>query len=179
MWKRFKDCVVLIQHSTTVLRTKRKRAHRAYAQVVCKVVVVDSNGNLAPATSTGGLVNKMAGRIGDTPVIGAGTYADEFCAVSATGICEAIIRGTVARDMAAIMEFKGLSLKEAADCVIHECTPKGAVGLVYNVFVGIGEGTVTGIAAGFVGEIVTGFHDGYWVIGLMDLGAAMPTRIGG
>ncbi|KAI5416528.1 isoaspartyl peptidase/L-asparaginase [Lathyrus oleraceus] len=93
-------------------------------------VAVDSNGNLASATSTGGLVNKMAGRIGDTPVIGAGTYANEFCAVSATGIGEAIIRATVARDVAAIMEFKGLSLKEAADCVVHERTLKGAVGLV-------------------------------------------------
>ncbi|KAI5420015.1 hypothetical protein KIW84_043984 [Lathyrus oleraceus] len=50
--------------------------------------------------------------------------------VSATGIGEAIIRATVTRDVAAIMEFKGLSLKEAADCVVHECTPKGAVGLV-------------------------------------------------
>ncbi|MCI05023.1 isoaspartyl peptidase/L-asparaginase-like, partial [Trifolium medium] len=76
-------------------------------------VAVDSNGNLASATSTGGLVNKMVGRIGDTPVIGAGTYANEFCAVSATGKGEAIIRGTVARDVAALMEFKGLSLKEA------------------------------------------------------------------
>lgn len=93
-------------------------------------VVVDSNGNLAPATSTGGLVNKMAGRIGDTPIIGAGRYANEFCAVSATGIGEAIIRATVVRDVAAIMEFKGLSLKEAADCVVHECTLKGVAGLV-------------------------------------------------
>jgi L-asparaginase / beta-aspartyl-peptidase len=75
-------------------------------------------------------VNKMVGRIGDTPLIGAGTYANEFCAVSATGKGEAIIRGTVARDVAAMMEFKGLSLKEAADCVVHERTPKGTLGLV-------------------------------------------------
>ncbi|MED6208979.1 hypothetical protein PIB30_050149 [Stylosanthes scabra] len=93
-------------------------------------VAVDSHGNLASATSTGGLVNKMAGRIGDTPVIGAGTYANELCAVSATGKGESIIRGTVARDVAALMEFKGLSLKEAADCVVHERTPKGTVGLI-------------------------------------------------
>ncbi|XP_045789803.1 isoaspartyl peptidase/L-asparaginase isoform X1 [Trifolium pratense] len=93
-------------------------------------VAVDSNGNLASATSTGGLVNKMVGRIGDTPVIGAGTYANEFCAVSATGKGEAIIRGTVARDVAALMEFKGLSLKEAANIVVQERTPKGTVGLV-------------------------------------------------
>lgn len=93
-------------------------------------VAVDSNGNLASATSTGGLVNKMVGRIGDTPLIGAGTYANELCAVSATGKGEAIICGTVARDVAAMMEFKGLSLKEAADCVVHERTPKGTVGMV-------------------------------------------------
>ncbi|KAL2338238.1 hypothetical protein Fmac_012684 [Flemingia macrophylla] len=93
-------------------------------------VVVDGHGNLASATSTGGLVNKMVGRIGDTPIIGAGTYADARCAVSATGKGEAIIRGTVARDVAALMEFKGLSLKEAATCVVHERTPKGTVGLI-------------------------------------------------
>nr|2GEZ_B Chain B, L-asparaginase beta subunit [Lupinus luteus]2GEZ_D Chain D, L-asparaginase beta subunit [Lupinus luteus]2GEZ_F Chain F, L-asparaginase beta subunit [Lupinus luteus]2GEZ_H Chain H, L-asparaginase beta subunit [Lupinus luteus] len=93
-------------------------------------VAVDSHGNLASATSTGGLVNKMVGRIGDTPLIGAGTYANELCAVSATGKGEEIIRATVARDVAALMEFKGLSLKEAADFVIHERTPKGTVGLI-------------------------------------------------
>ncbi|XP_019167077.1 PREDICTED: isoaspartyl peptidase/L-asparaginase 1 [Ipomoea nil] len=93
-------------------------------------VAVDGNGNLATATSTGGLVNKMVGRIGDTPVIGAGTYANRFCAVSATGKGEAIIRATVARDVAALMEYKGISLEEAADYVIQECAPKGTAGLV-------------------------------------------------
>lgn len=93
-------------------------------------VAVDSDGNLAAATSTGGLVNKMVGRIGDTPLIGAGTYANSLCAVSATGKGEAIIRGTVARDVAALMEFKGLSLEEAAACVVKERVPKGNVGLV-------------------------------------------------
>ncbi|KAF2312896.1 hypothetical protein P3X46_023153 [Hevea brasiliensis] len=93
-------------------------------------VAVDGNGNLAAATSTGGLVNKMVGRIGDTPIIGAGTYANSLCAVSATGKGESIIRGTVARDVAALMEFKGLSLREAAAYVVEECVPKGKVGLV-------------------------------------------------
>ncbi|KAL5539553.1 hypothetical protein UlMin_045284 [Ulmus minor] len=92
-------------------------------------VAVDSQGNLATATSTGGFVNKMVGRIGDTPIIGAGTYANNLCAVSATGKGEAIIRGTVARDVAAVMEFKGLSLKDAAAYVV-ECVPKGTTGLV-------------------------------------------------
>lgn len=92
-------------------------------------VAVDNDGNLATATSTGGFVNKMAGRIGDTPIIGAGTYANNLCAVSATGKGEAIIRGTVARDVAALMDYKGLSLKEAAAYVVEECVPRGNVGL--------------------------------------------------
>ncbi|KAK9080385.1 hypothetical protein SSX86_000143 [Deinandra increscens subsp. villosa] len=93
-------------------------------------VAVDGLGNLAAATSTGGLVNKMAGRIGDTPIIGAGTYANKFCAVSATGRGEAIIRETVAREVAAVMEYKGLGLKEAAAYIVDEVTPKGTTGLV-------------------------------------------------
>ncbi|KAK8961808.1 Isoaspartyl peptidase/L-asparaginase 1 [Platanthera guangdongensis] len=92
-------------------------------------VAVDGCGNLAAATSTGGLVNKMAGRIGDTPIIGAGTYANSVCAVSATGKGETIIRATVGRDVAALMEYKGLSLKDAANYVV-ESTPSGTVGLV-------------------------------------------------
>ncbi|KAL8130296.1 hypothetical protein V2J09_019451 [Rumex salicifolius] len=92
-------------------------------------VAIDTNGRMATATSTGGLVNKMAGRIGDTPIIGSGTYANSVCAVSATGKGEYIIRATVARDVAALMEYKGLSLKEAADYVV-ENVPKGNVGLV-------------------------------------------------
>ncbi|CAK7323203.1 unnamed protein product [Dovyalis caffra] len=92
-------------------------------------VAVDENGNLASATSTGGLVNKMVGRIGDTPIIGAGTYANNLCAVSATGKGETIMRGTVARDVAALMEYKGLSLKEATAYVV-ECNPRGDVGMV-------------------------------------------------
>lgn len=93
-------------------------------------VAVDGNGNLATATSTGGLVNKMVGRIGDTPIIGAGTYANKLCAISATGKGEAIIRATVGRDVAALMEYKGLSLKEAARYVIEECAPSRTAGLV-------------------------------------------------
>lgn len=93
-------------------------------------VAVDSYGHLATATSTGGLVNKMVGRIGDTPIIGAGTYANKLCAVSATGQGDAIIRATVARDVAALMKYKGLSLKEAADYVVEECAPKGTTGLI-------------------------------------------------
>ncbi|OEL29727.1 Isoaspartyl peptidase/L-asparaginase 1 [Dichanthelium oligosanthes] len=92
-------------------------------------VAVDAAGNLATATSTGGLVNKMAGRIGDTPVVGAGTYANALCAVSATGKGEEIIRYTVARDVAALMEHRALPLRDAAARVVAGA-PRGTVGLV-------------------------------------------------
>ena len=93
-------------------------------------VAVDKLGNCAAATSTGGLTNKMVGRIGDTPIVGAGTYANGLCAVSATGIGEHIIRATVGRDVAAIMEFKGASLSEAVDEVVGRRVDKDTTGLV-------------------------------------------------
>ena len=94
-------------------------------------VAVDAAGNLATATSTGGLVNKMPGRIGDTPLVGAGTYANALCAVSATGKGEEIIRRTVARDVAALMEHgdDALPLRDAAARVVAGA-PRGTVGLV-------------------------------------------------
>ncbi|XP_057519727.1 isoaspartyl peptidase/L-asparaginase 1 [Amaranthus tricolor] len=93
-------------------------------------VAVDADGNLAAATSTGGVVNKRIGRIGDSPIIGSGTYANTYCAVSCTGVGEDIIRGTIARDVAALMEYKGLSLKEATSYVIKNGAPEGTFGLV-------------------------------------------------
>lgn len=79
-------------------------------------VARDQNGNLAAATSTGGMTNKHSGRVGDTPLIGAGTYADNAtCAVSTTGHGEAFIRHCVARDVAALMEYGDLSLKDASE----------------------------------------------------------------
>jgi beta-aspartyl-peptidase (threonine type) len=84
-------------------------------------VALDRAGNLAAGTSTGGMTNKRWGRIGDSPIIGAGTYAaNESCAVSATGHGEFFIRRTVARDVCARVEFAGASLDEAAREVIHE-----------------------------------------------------------
>jgi len=82
-------------------------------------VALDKSGNLAAATSTGGMTNKMTGRVGDTPIIGAGTYANnKTCAVSATGHGEFFIRYTVAHDISALMEYKGLTVSEAAREVI-------------------------------------------------------------
>ena len=85
---------------------------------------LDKNGNLAAGTSTGGMTNKRWGRIGDAPIIGAGTYANNAtCAVSSTGWGEFFIRGMVAHDISALMEYKGLSLQEAAREVIQEKIP--------------------------------------------------------
>ncbi|MFN8258349.1 MAG: isoaspartyl peptidase/L-asparaginase [Bacteroidales bacterium] len=84
-------------------------------------VVLDKYGNLAAGTSTGGMTNKRYGRIGDSPVIGAGTYANNnTCAVSCTGHGEYFIRYVVAYTVSALMEFKGLSLVEAADFIINK-----------------------------------------------------------
>ncbi|KAI3761141.1 hypothetical protein L1987_51549 [Smallanthus sonchifolius] len=101
-----------------------------YAPETVGCVVVDSQGHCAAATSTGGLMNKRTGRIGDSPLIGAGTYACDVCGVSCTGEGEAIIRGTLAREVAAVMEYKGLGLQEAVDFVIKERLDKGQAGLI-------------------------------------------------
>ncbi|CAK7347491.1 unnamed protein product [Dovyalis caffra] len=101
-----------------------------YAPETVGCVVVDGQGRCAAATSTGGLMNKMTGRIGDSPLIGAGTYACDLCAVSCTGEGEAIIRGTLARDVAAVMEYKGLGLQEAVDFVVNERLDEGQAGLI-------------------------------------------------
>jgi beta-aspartyl-peptidase (threonine type) len=110
------------------------------------VVVLDQAGNLVAGTSTGGMTGKRWGRIGDSPVIGAGTYADNrSCAVSATGHGEYFIRHTVARDICARMQFGGMTLEEASSAVIMEelvaangeggivaVDPAGEVALVFN-----------------------------------------------
>ena len=83
-------------------------------------VVLDKYGNLAAGTSTGGMTNKKYGRVGDSPIIGAGTYANNnTCAISATGHGEFFIRYTVAHDISALMEYKQMSLKKAANLVIN------------------------------------------------------------
>ena len=82
-------------------------------------VACDVNGNLAAATSTGGMTNKKWGRVGDSPMIGAGNYANnKTCAVSCTGSGEFFIRGVVAYDVSCLMEYKGMTLQEATNEVI-------------------------------------------------------------
>ena len=85
------------------------------------VVALDRSGNLAAGTSTGGMTNKMFGRVGDSPLIGAGTFADNnSCAVSATGDGEYFIRLGVARDIAALVAYRGMTVQQASDEVIHK-----------------------------------------------------------
>jgi len=109
--------------------------HQRYGTVGC--VALDLDGNLAAGTSTGGMTNKKWNRIGDAPIIGAGTYANNAtCAISATGWGEFFIRSVVAHDISALMEYKGFSIKEASRIVIHEKV--GGLG---------GDGGVVGIDA--------------------------------
>lgn len=83
-------------------------------------VALDREGNIAAGTSTGGMTNKKHGRIGDSPIIGAGTYANEQVGVSCTGHGEYFIRYTVAYDLAALMKYKQMTLQEAANTVIFK-----------------------------------------------------------
>ena len=88
-------------------------------------VAVDVHGNVAAATSTGGMTNKKFGRIGDTPIIGGGTYANnKTCAVSCTGHGEFFIRTVLAHEVSALIEFKNLSLRKAANFCSEEKTRK-------------------------------------------------------
>jgi len=102
-------------------------------------VAVDSKGHVAASTSTGGLTGKRWGRIGDSPLIGAGTYADDrACAVSATGAGEFFIRAGVAHEICARMRMKGESAQVAADAVIAEMASLGGTG---GVIVAAPDGT--------------------------------------
>ncbi|WP_163834435.1 isoaspartyl peptidase/L-asparaginase family protein [Spartinivicinus ruber] len=94
-------------------------------------VVLDIHGELAAATSTGGVTNQLPGRVGDSPIIGAGTLADQrSCAISGTGVGEYFIRYTVAADIHYRMLFKGQSLAEAAEVVVNQQLPAGSGGVI-------------------------------------------------
>ena len=97
-------------------------------------VALDKFGNLSAGTSTGGMTNKKWNRIGDAPIIGAGTYANnKSCAVSSTGWGEYFIRGVVAYDIAALMEYKNLSIRKAAKTVIEKISKMGGDGGVIAI----------------------------------------------
>ncbi len=100
----------------TLDHNEEESAHGTVGAVAC-----DRRGNLAAATSTGGLVNQLRGRVGDTPVVGAGTWADNHvCAVSATGEGDAFARVAFARRLADLIELSGLTLEEATDSALDE-----------------------------------------------------------
>lgn len=104
-----------------------KKVEKEYGTV--GAVAVDRQGNICAATSTGGMTNKKWGRIGDSPVIGAGTYANNnTCGFSGTGHGEYYIRTAAAHDVSALMEYKNLSVEEAAQTVMDKITKMDALG---------------------------------------------------
>ncbi|HUQ32878.1 MAG TPA: isoaspartyl peptidase/L-asparaginase [Pyrinomonadaceae bacterium] len=114
-------------------KPKQEKQHAAgavdHAYGTVGAVALDQAGNIAAGTSTGGMSNKKWGRVGDSPIIGAGTYANNMtCGISATGDGEYFIRLGVARDLSAMLEYKGLALKEAADSVIEKVGKLGGGG---------------------------------------------------
>jgi len=112
---------VKARENQTALNSEEAAYLRAQRRGTVGCVALDQSGNLAAGTSTGGMTNKKWNRIGDAPIIGAGTYANNAsCAISATGWGEYFIRAVVAHDIAALMEYKGLSIQEAAKIVIHD-----------------------------------------------------------
>ncbi|MFM2477179.1 isoaspartyl peptidase/L-asparaginase family protein [Celerinatantimonas sp. MCCC 1A17872] len=122
-------------------------------------VAIDANGNLAAATSTGGMTNKMVGRVGDSPIIGAGCYANNATvAISSTGTGEAFMKAVAAYDVSALMAYTGASLNDAMNKVVMEKLPKiagsggmigvdakGNIALIFN-----SEGMYRGF--GYVGD---------------------------
>ena len=117
-------------HTQARLVALRKRLEGHHGTV--GAVALDAHGNLAAATSTGGYTGKLPGRVGDSPIIGAGNYADNAaCAVSGTGLGEAFIRGVLAYDVAARMNYLGESLARAASGAMRKLSRlKGDGGLI-------------------------------------------------
>ena len=128
------------------LAAEKKAAQSDSHHGTVGAVALDQDGNLAAGTSTGGLTNKRFGRIGDSPIVGAGTYANNrSCAISSTGIGEFFIRYTVAHDICARVEFRNMAIQAAADAVVQN-TLKG-VG---------GEGGIIGMDA--AGNVAMSFN---------------------
>ncbi len=101
-------------------KSKEEAADTAKEHGTVGAVALDLDGNIAAGTSTGGMTNKMKGRIGDSPIIGAGTYANnETCGVSCTGHGEFFIRNVVAYDVSAIMSYLGISVNQAANYIVN------------------------------------------------------------
>ena len=121
------------QHSELSTRhSLRELAYNKFGTV--GAVALDKDGNLAAGTSTGGMTYKKFGRVGDAPIIGAGTYANNAtCAISATGWGEFFIRLGVARDISATMEYRGVPVQQAADSVMNKVKTLGGDGGVIAI----------------------------------------------
>ena len=125
------DEVETFRRREELQRARAKEADRERHQGTVGCVALDKHGNLAAGTSTGGLTNKMFGRVGDSPIIGAGTYADNAtCAVSCTGTGEEFIRNAVAYDLSAQMAYKQSSLAAAMEKVLTEKLARGIGGII-------------------------------------------------
>jgi beta-aspartyl-peptidase (threonine type) len=147
-----------------VLRGEQQAGGEAVLGTV-GAVALDSAGNLAAATSTGGMTGKKWGRVGDSPIIGAGTYAaNDCCAVSATGHGEYFIRAAVAHEIASLMRYRGLDVRQAADEVVTKQLVK--IG---------GSGGV--IAIGRDGAIAMPFNSPGMLRGAMDSSGRLETGI--
>lgn len=122
------DSGVLLDHDGASQSNDPLDPERKFGTV--GAVAMDALGNLAAATSTGGMTNKQAGRVGDSPIIGAGCYASNHTvAISSTGTGEAFMRTVAAYDVAALIEYAGLSLEEATHKVVQEkLLPLGGIG---------------------------------------------------
>jgi L-asparaginase / beta-aspartyl-peptidase len=108
-----------LDHNVTVKDLSAGQADKKFGTV--GAAACDKDGNIAAATSTGGMTNKQWGRVGDSSIIGAGTYANnKTCAISATGHGEMFIRAVAAYDVSCLMEYKGLSLQEAMNIVVND-----------------------------------------------------------
>jgi len=118
-WLEIKDTDSFqLDHASTTLSDQKKKDSKfgTVGAVAC-----DQDGNIAAATSTGGMTNKKWGRVGDSPMVGAGNYANnKTCAISCTGSGEFFIRGVVAYDVACLIEHKGMSLEDASNEVINK-----------------------------------------------------------
>jgi beta-aspartyl-peptidase (threonine type) len=132
-WKQLEEAIaagrVQLDHSATNTETQPPAsASSSKPSGTVGAVACDSSGRLAAATSTGGMTNKKYGRVGDTAIIGAGTYADEICAVSCTGHGEYFMRNLTAYDVSARMKYKGLNLEDAARETVEHLTKIGGEG---------------------------------------------------
>ncbi len=147
---------------TRLLQPAREDVGAYYGTVGC--VALDSQGNLAAATSTGGMSNKKFGRVGDTPIVGAGTYADnETCAVSGTGIGEQFIRHNVAYDVAARMKYLNQDVQTAAKGIIEKQLNPDDGGIIAVSKTGQIAYEYNSLAMGGAAADSSGKYEIYWV----------------